>query len=245
MNLTTSLVDIEFISSSQNRSSFSESKLEELAQLILQIGGIIKPLVVKKIGLENYEVIDGHFEYYAAVKAQEINDNFEMIRAFIVSDEQVQLVSKQLQLLYSLPSKTNKFSENSFSWEIRFNNLESRLNDWIYNFQQEQKENKIQLQVKLDSIQQKMPEKLEPLDAFNKLNLQQLALALTTTGISSKEAGIIAQNIVKERKKQSFSSLANLVERVKKPRGKKMVKAITHEKMLSIVDVWKRVSFTW
>ncbi|BDI18633.1 hypothetical protein ANSO36C_44350 [Nostoc cf. commune SO-36] len=66
-----SLVDVKSITSNEPRSSFSEADLENLADIIIETGGIIRPLVVKVTGVESYTVVDGHFEYYAAVKARE------------------------------------------------------------------------------------------------------------------------------------------------------------------------------
>ena len=82
------IVEIEGVTSSVPRSNFEETDLDTLADSILESGGILKPLVLKKIGFEKYEVIDGHFEYYAAVRAREKNPNRgEIVNAFIIPDE--------------------------------------------------------------------------------------------------------------------------------------------------------------
>ena len=72
---------------------------EKLARSILELNGVVSPLVVQETSLEKYEVVEGDFQFYGALKAWEINDNFEMIRAFIVNDQEKQLLTQQLKLL--------------------------------------------------------------------------------------------------------------------------------------------------
>ncbi|MBD2137082.1 hypothetical protein H6F32_05665 [Anabaena sp. FACHB-1237] len=92
------IVEIESVSSSVPRSNFKEVDLDILADSILESGGILKPLVLKKIGFEKYEVIDGHFEYYAAVRAREKNSiKGEIVNAFIITSEKEDAVLKQVE----------------------------------------------------------------------------------------------------------------------------------------------------
>ena len=65
------LVDVKDISSSVPRSHFSEATIDQLAELILACGGLVKPLVLKRTGLESFEILEGHLEYYAAAKAKQ------------------------------------------------------------------------------------------------------------------------------------------------------------------------------
>ena len=244
MSLTTSLVDINTIHTTQERSLFSESELEKLANLMLQTGGIIQPLIVKKTGLEQYKVMEGHFEYYAAVKAQEINDDFEMIRAFIIPDEKENLIQEQVKLLRKKQTVTSEIlPSNLNTLEVRLNNLELRINDIIQNFQQEQKHNQEQLEARINRIEASMSQKLEPLETFNSLSIDRLAIALRSSGINAKEAIKIAESINKERQKKLFASLADVVEKVKKSQGRRTVKAISYARMLEIIDAWSKISF--
>lgn len=244
MSLTTSLVDINNIHTTQERSLFSESELQELANLMLQTGGIIQPLIIKKTGLERYKVIEGHFEYYAAVKAQEIDDDFEMIRAFIIPNEKENFIQEQINLLRKKQTTTNEIlPANLNNWEVRLNNLELRLNDVVQNLQQQQNHSQEQLETKIKQIKSSMSQKLDPLDAFNRLSIEKLAIALRSSGMNSKVAVRIAESIDKERKNKQFISLVEVVERVKQSRGKRKVKAISETRMLDIIDAWSTISF--
>lgn len=241
MTLTTYLVDINSINCSVERSLFEELELEKLANLILQAEGILQPLIVKKIALDEYELIEGNFEYYAAVKAHEIDDYFEMIRVFIIADEQQELIKKQLDLLRqksTINSQSLDINQNHNNFEVLINNLESRLSNLIYNLQKQQEENKVELDAKINLIQGNIQKKLNPLNAFNTLGIKDLISCLKTTGISQKESLKIAESIEKERKKELFTSLSDIVERVKKPRGKGYIKAISDKKMVEIINNW-------
>jgi outer membrane biosynthesis protein TonB len=93
-------VDIKDISSDLPRSNFAEADLEQLATLILATDGLIRPLIVKESGAEKYQVVAGHLEYYAALKAKEKNiSKAEMVNAFVINDKIQASAIEQLQLL--------------------------------------------------------------------------------------------------------------------------------------------------
>lgn len=84
------LVDVKDITppSSPSRSQFQESELEQLANLILTTGCLLKPLILRQKGPMSYELIEGHFEYWAAVRAKEKEPIWaEMVGAFVVKPE--------------------------------------------------------------------------------------------------------------------------------------------------------------
>jgi ParB-like nuclease domain len=93
-------VDVKSISSDLPRSTFAESDLERLANLILETDGLLRPIIIKQVGLEQYTVIDGHREYYAAVKAKEKDSKkAEMVNAFAIDRKNEQSAIDQLKLL--------------------------------------------------------------------------------------------------------------------------------------------------
>ena len=93
-------VDIANISSETPRSNFEESDLEQLADLILQADGLLRPLIIKESGLEKYTVVEGHREYYAAVKAKEKDrQKAEMVNAFVIPIQTHVSAIDQLNLL--------------------------------------------------------------------------------------------------------------------------------------------------
>jgi uncharacterized FlaG/YvyC family protein len=93
-------VDVKSISSDLPRSTFAESDLEGLANLILETDGLLRPLVLKQTGIEQYTVIEGHREYYAALKAKEKDlKKAEMVNAFVINQKNEGSAIDQLKLL--------------------------------------------------------------------------------------------------------------------------------------------------
>jgi len=110
--LLVSLVLVKKITSTVPRSNFADRDLEKLAQLILELGGLINPIILRRNGMDSYEIVDGDFEYYAAAKAREINPmKGETIGAFILEPENEGLLLEQVQALRK-SAKTENLVEN-------------------------------------------------------------------------------------------------------------------------------------
>ena len=98
--LLVSLVLVKKITSTVPRANFADRDLEKVAQLILELGGLINPIILRRNGMDAYEIVDGDFEYYAAAKAREINPmKGETIGAFILEPENEELLLEQVQAL--------------------------------------------------------------------------------------------------------------------------------------------------
>ncbi len=237
------LVDVKNITSDIPRSKFSESDLENLADMILESGGIIRPLILKPTGLETYSVVDGHLEYYGAVKAREKNPRKgEMVNALVTSPKIEDLVLKQATFLKkSQPNEKAVIPiSNTAALESRLANLEIRIEKQINELKSEQAEERHRIDDKFNEFNKLIPRQIQPLKVFNTLSVAELVLRLTNVGFVSTTAASIAEVIDKERKKKEFSSLSDLVTRVKVKKGKRLVKAISAERMLDIVDIWSR-----
>ena len=251
MSFKTFLVDIDKITSKVKRSNFAENELEKLAHSILQLNGIIQPLVLKEIDLEKYEVIEGDFQYYGALKAWEIDDDFEMIRGFVVNEKENNLVAEQLKLLAGLnnqqlkltptPIITDTNSDNNLSPLI--DNLENRLDKLIIDFDSKITEKTKELDIQINQMREQLPSKLEVLSAFNELSAEKLILPLKTAGINEKEINNIISFVNRERKKKPFESLTDLIERSKIKQGKRNVKLITEGKLIKMMDRWRDIGF--
>ncbi len=145
--LSPSLVAVKRITSAVPRSNFADRDLDKLARLILDSGGLINPIIVRRTSLDSYEIVDGNFEYYSAARAREI-DAFkgETIGAFILEPENEELLLEQLEILRKTAISENlgeietpkesfiteasveiETLEASSSLEQRLTNIESRL----------------------------------------------------------------------------------------------------------------------
>jgi ParB family chromosome partitioning protein len=115
-----SLVAVKRITSAVPRSNFAEPELEKLARLILESGGLINPIIVRRNGMDAYEIVDGDFEYYAAARAKEIEPiKGETIGAFILEEENEELLLEQLEILRKTANTENlvENQETGFLYE--------------------------------------------------------------------------------------------------------------------------------
>ena len=100
MLLNTEFVLVKEIKSNVPSSNFKESDIQELAELILEAEGVISPIIIKPTGIDSYEVVDGHFQYHAAVRAKEIDGRKgERITAIVMEGPKAKAIEKQVQLL--------------------------------------------------------------------------------------------------------------------------------------------------
>jgi len=149
--LSPSLVAVKKIVSAVPRSIFAEPDLDKLARLILESGGLINPILVRRTSMDSYEIVDGDFEYYAAARAREIEPlKGETIGAFILEPENEELLLAQLEILRKT-AITDNFGDNETpkessitedsgesetleppsSFEQRLTNIEARLENQI------------------------------------------------------------------------------------------------------------------
>ena len=220
------LVETKLISSSQPVSNFSQPEIAKLAKLILDTNGLLRPLVLKETGFEQYEVVSGHLEYHAAVRAKEKNAlKAEMVNALVIKAEEEKAAIQQVQLLEQLSSSTKEDSTTSIT---PLDDLASNLEDL---FNRELKAMSQKLETNLQHISDQLPKQIKPIDAFNQLSDVDLTRRLISVGVKGKNSGKIVEQIVKNR---PFSSLSEVV---------KQVKGLSAEKMVEIVDSWADLLF--
>ncbi len=243
MTLSTSLVAVKRITANTPRSQFSHEEIEQAAQAILAVEGIINPIIVQRTGVNSYEVIEGDLEYHAAARAREIDlRKGEMVRVFIVDEEQESAVLEQIKLLRKKNSSSvNSSSESSLEPQTdRIDNLESRFESILQEIKQEQIQQGKYLEEKLAEFDEKMPKPLDPLVQFNEASVVKLVSLLVNAGFAKGKAENVVASIEEERKKGKFSSLTDVSERVV-IKYKKPQKGISKERMLEIVDRWSEI----
>jgi hypothetical protein len=137
------LVDIQSISCDLPASNFSSADIDLLADEILASGGLIRPLVLKQQGIDNYQILHGQLAYYAAARAREKNPRAaEMVNAFVISPKVTSAVDRQMVLLnpQSIASTNSPVEDNS-AIDAKFQHLESQFQRQIEqlqtNFQQQ------------------------------------------------------------------------------------------------------------
>ncbi|WP_353571755.1 hypothetical protein [Candidatus Albibeggiatoa sp. nov. BB20] len=91
---------LQQIQSNLEREDFSEEWLEEVAQTILDAGTLLTPLIVEHIEGKQYIVLIKDLEFFAALKASEMDASFTKISAYVVESEiELDAVEAQLQTL--------------------------------------------------------------------------------------------------------------------------------------------------
>jgi len=132
----------------------------------------------------SYEVVDGHFEYYAAVKAKEIDlCRGEMVGVFILDSENEASLREQIKLLrksrsvekMDTPSDCGESGIRLTNIESRLTNIESRLESRfevkLNGLTGENRELKREIQL----IKTKKTEQLQnPLDIFNLMDRRKM-----------------------------------------------------------------------
>ncbi len=243
LSASLSLVAVKKISSTVPRSSFADDELEQAARLILAAEGVINPIVLQRTSLESYEVVDGHFEYYSAARAREIDPRKgEMIGAFIIEDENEEIIKEQVKLLRKpKPVISNDISSSStvtesrlINIESRQTNLESRFETRLNELKAEYAKDKEKLENDLKEVKNQMPQRIEIRDVFNTVKESDLIVRLRAAGITGKTATTIIEKIQSERKKRKFDSLSDVVARIE---------GLSDKRMITIIDSWSRISF--
>ncbi|PSB27991.1 hypothetical protein C7B69_10340 [filamentous cyanobacterium Phorm 46] len=228
-----SLVAVKRITSAVPRSNFAEADLDKLARLILESGGLINPIIVRRNGMDAYEIVDGDFEYYAAARAKEIEPlKGETIGAFILEEENEKLLLEQLEIhrktaITENPSVT-VVPQQSSSFEQRLTNIETRLENRINELKADYTREKQALIERVKDVESRIPKPVPLLEALNTQKESQLRINLNTAGIKSQT---MRDNIIKQRDLEPFTSFENVVQRIKGLGDKTMIK---------LIDYWQK-----
>ncbi|MCU7242131.1 MAG: chromosome partitioning protein ParB [Microcystis aeruginosa WS75] len=215
-------VDITDINPSVPRETFSETELENLANLIIEMGGLIRPAILKKSDNkkvdERYNIISGDLEYYASVIANKKVPDIEMINAFVVDKEAENIALEQMQLLSAAPAIITTPEEIDNSLELRMSNLEKLLETQLQAIREEyQKEIKRLEEKIIVSPPPPPPSSKSILELLNTCDYNQLKKA----GINKTVTG----NFLKEK---PFVSLDDIIDRVDKMGAATLIKLMDY-----------------
>jgi hypothetical protein len=216
-------VDITDINPSVARETFSETELENLANLIIEMGGIIRPAILKKADNkkvdERYNIISGDLEYYASVIANKKVPDIEMINAFVVDKEAENIASQQMQLLSAAPAIITTPEEIYNSLELRMSNLEKRLETQLQEIREE-------YQKEIKRLEEKIPPPPPPPSSKSILELLN-----TCDANQLKKGGILPASVndfLKKRSEKPFDSLEDILNRP--------VSGVKEKRLIKLVD---------
>lgn len=213
------LIDLKDIVSPIEREQFSETELESLANLIVEIGGILRPVILKKIGFERFEVINGHLDYYASLLAKEKDPTLETVNAFVIDSEVEEIALQQTRSFVSLPTKPDGKRETDV--EELVNGLERRLEKQFKTLREEYQKEIQSLTKKVDSLTPPPPP--PPISILTVLNSCGID-PLLKVKIPQK----YAENFIKMRGMKRFDSLQDIIKRVDGVGDKRLIALIDY-----------------
>jgi DNA uptake protein ComE-like DNA-binding protein len=105
------IVQVENIHCDRPRGDFSETVLGDAARLILDGGGIITPLILRRVKDDSFELVNGYFEYYAAVKACELDPiKGESIDAYLIEPDNESIMEAQVKMFRNFQTNSTSTS---------------------------------------------------------------------------------------------------------------------------------------
>jgi hypothetical protein len=200
------LIDLKDVMATVERSYFSETDLNNLANLIVAMGGLMRPVILKKIGFERFEIVEGNLEYYACLVAKEKERSLETINAFVVDKDVENIALQQIQLLSPVPPIIAPPEKIENPLELRMINLEKRLETELQAIREEYKKEIKRLEEKpIVPPPPPPPPPISILELLNACDANQI-----------KKAGIPATSVndfLKKRSEKSFDSLEDILKR--------------------------------
>jgi hypothetical protein len=219
-------VDITDINPSVPRETFSEAELENLANLIIKMGGLIRPAILKKADNkkvdERYDIISGDLEYYASVIANQKVPDIEMINAFVVDKEAESIALQQMKLLSPSPALITRPEKIDNPLELRMSNLEKRLETQLQAIREEyQKEIKrLEEKIIISPPSHSSPPSKSILELLNTCDANQLNKARIPPAS--------VNDFLKKRSEKPFDSLEDILNRP--------VSGVKEKRLIKLVD---------
>lgn len=219
-------VDITDINPSVPRETFSETELENLANLIIEMGGLIRPAILKKADNkkvdERYNIISGDLEYYASIIANQKVPDIEMINAFVVDKEAENIALQQIQLLSPSPGLITTPEKTDNPLELRVSNLEKRLETQLQAIREEyQKEIKrLEEKIIISPPSHPSPPSKSILELLNTCDANQLNKARIPPAS--------VNDFLKKRSEKPFDSLEDILNRP--------VSGVKEKRLIKLVD---------
>jgi signal transduction histidine kinase len=244
MPLLTSIIDLDSVHTVA-KSTFDPQNqaaaVEALAHTIIDLDGIVAIPVVRSVGIDEYELISGDLAYFAYLKARELSDKLpDRLSVFIANKKTDAAISRQLESLQLIqqtaaatfhPDQLGGSDTNDSS--LRLNNLASRVDKGFERTSGAFEQLKHEL---LSAIDQKLPQPLPALDAFNRILEPEVAhqiqhrLAFLGTKKAQKIVARL-QSVKQQNPDNIFRNFAEVLGALEKGQ-------LSPAKMLEVIDRW-------
>lgn len=204
MKLATSFVPLRKVKPTASCWNFASAELDAAAQLVLEVEGVINPIVIRREdNSDSYVILDGNFEYYAVARAHRLNTRCcDSIEAFVIDSQDQATIQKQIALF-------RQASPSNIKSDLRYL-ATSRA-------------------ASLDPEQPLAPICNNLLMTFNQASLEELLVRIKQIGLSGKNAEKVVEAIEYERRERPFASLKEVVIRIRGLSYEKMLDLVEGE----------------
>jgi hypothetical protein len=215
----------------------SESVIETLANTIVNLRGLLHLPVLYSLGIEEYELLSGHTEFYAYLKAREFDDSLPDRITVLVADKKHESdIQKQLQTI----TPESKSSTGNKNEPLDFSNLEAKLERL---FSSQHKSIDSLQSTLLTKLDQALPQPLPILVAFDRVAEPAIALQISKNLAflgDAKVKKILTLLQAAKKRGQSLTSITQVQAALTETRSGKQTKVIGDKKMLEILDRWQQ-----
>jgi len=222
-------IDLDNISSSEALSSFEQNKLENLANLIIDMGGIVCPITLKQTGFEQYEILNGNLEYYASRIARERNSSIETISSIVINHEYEDNAKQQIQLLRPELNAPKPDIDNHPDIEKCLSEFRLSITNELQAMREEIK--RLEEKIIISPPPASPPASPPPSPSPSPPSKSILELLNSCDANQLKKAGInrtVTGNFIKVRKDKLFISLDDITDRVDKMGAATLIKLIDY-----------------
>jgi hypothetical protein len=248
MTLLTSIVDLDCIQVNFGKGGFDPkskaAEIEALAYSISELEGLVRIPVVKSLGIDQYELIDGYLEYCSYLEARRLNSDLpNRITVFVMKSSNEKEISKQLDINRQvaqvvLPSTSEKGTDGILA--LRVGTLESKLSEGFHHielkFEAIKAESLLIKDELLALVDSKLPRLLPPLEAFNRIleePVRQKVHKKIADLRNKKLANRIVDSLQQYRKNgHEFTSFEDVLNCLDKG-------TLSSQKMLELIDRWQ------
>ena len=211
-------IDVKEITTDFPKSNIPSEQIEHLAQLILNSGELVRPLVVRQTGIESFELLSSPLEYYAAVRAREIEPRKgEMVSAFLISKKDDSAIQEQVEFFKGEPLLSSS-GDNA-----RVNRLEEDLKQLKIDVLEKfiEHDNKIRELSQVEATP-------DLLDTINSASEAELVHLLQRAQLTDTQVKAICSSR-KALKGGKFLSFRNLIDQTK---------GVGEKSILKLIDDW-------
>ena len=201
---TPSLVAVRKIQANSSASSFPHEAIESMAHQILASGALVTPLLVKRTGLESFELKSGDFAFHAAARARELDPfNAEMVLAFILDGAEAEPMLRQAAVFGRAAERDGAQTPTS-DLGARLGNFERRMEQLVNDLGQRMSGETQTIRQATETLAERMPRPAEPLVILNHASERELLERLAKSGIKGKTASTLVAGVLTARPLESF-----------------------------------------